>query len=364
MSLAPFYKSISLNEAFQSDILRKVANSQVLEPHEKLSSYGIDKTTTFRNLKNKFGDSEHRRRNIFVSLMPKWIDYAKVTDEDFTGPLTAKEAFAFLKSSKNPGFYGFWFLDGEWAAFSVGNEFKRIFAMANTINYEDFKRLIADGIISKEEIEERGKTFWEDAKIPQGYYSYRRVPESVTKKTYVVNPVRIKEFNLEKAQVYFLDSSKFVSSQIRQRRADTRSNSEFYYSKKERDEVYKDLAYHNKENRKKILEKRKSESYNDPNRKVMEFIGEKYVEWLESLDLSNPKSYERLYSFQTVAKEIAIIFNEYKNIYEELYRMHKGYSYEGIDGLRKRESKLLQRIVKMGAFFQSEQMKREEQEEK
>lgn len=365
MSLVPFYKSNSLNEAFQSEILRKIANSQVLEPHEKLSHYGIDKTITFKNLKSKFGNSERRRRNNFAAVMPRWINYAKVTDEDFTGPLSAKDAFAFLKNSKDPSnFYGFWFLDDEWVAFSIGKEFKKIFATEDTINYEDYKRLIADGIISKEDVEEHGKTYWKDAKIPKGYYSRRRVPESVTKKTYVVNPVRIKEFNLGNAQVYFLDSSKFLSRPIRQRREDARSNSEFYYSKDQRDAFYKDLAYTKKENRKKILEKKKSESYNDPNRKVIEFLGKKYVEWLESLDLSDPKLHEKLYSYQTIVKEIAGIFSQYKDIYEELYRMNKGYSYEGIDGLKRKESKLLQRIIKMGAFFQAEQMNREEQEEK
>lgn len=365
MSLVPFYKSNSLNEAFQSDILRKVANSQVLEPHETLTSYGIEKNITFKDLKNKFGNSEYRRRNAFASMMPRWIDYAKVTDDDFTGPLTAKEAFAFLKSSQNVGrFYGFWFLKDEWAAFSVGNVFKRIFKKENTINYGDFKKLIADGIISKEEVETRGKSYWESVKIPQGYYDYRRIPTSVTKKEYVVNPVRIKEFGLEGAQVYLLDSEKISGLQIRSRRNDLRLGADFYRSKEDRTEQYKELAHTNISNRKKILEKRKSESYNDPNRKVMEFIGEKYVEWLESLDLSDKRNQERAYSLQSIAKEMFNIFKSYRELYEELYRMNKGYSYEGIDGLKKRESSLLQRVIKMATFFQAEQMKREEQEEK
>lgn len=365
MSLVPFYKSISLNEAFQSEILRKVANSQVLEPHETLSSYGIEKNITFKDLKNRFGNSENRRRNSFASIMPRWIDYAKVTDDDFIGPLTAKEAFAFLKSSQNVGrFYGFWFLKDEWVAFSVGNAFKRIFKKENTINYGDFKRLIADGIISKEEVETHGKGYWENVKIPQGYYDYRRVPASVTKKEYVVNPVRIKEFNLEGAQVYLLDTEKFSNLQLKNRRNDFRLGSNFYHSKKDRTEQYKELANANRSNRKKILEKRKSESYNDPNRKFLEILGEKYVEWLESLDLSDKRIQEKAYSLQSIAKEMLSIFKSYRDLYEELYRMNKGYSYEGIDGLKKRETNILQRIIKMGAFFQSEQNKKEEQEEK
>lgn len=365
MSLVPFYKSNSLNEAFQSDILRKVANSQVLEPHETLTSYGIEKNITFKDLKNKFGNSDYRRRNAFASMMPRWIDYAKITDDDFIGPLTAKEAFAFLKSSQNVGrFYGFWFIGDEWVAFSVGNVFKRIFKKENTVNYGDFKKLIADGIISKEEVETRGKSYWESVKIPQGYYDYRRVPASVTKKEYVVNPVRIKEFDLEGSQVYLLDTTNFSSSLLRGRRNDFRSDSDFYRSKEDRDEQYKELAHTNRANRKKILEKRKSESYNDPNRKFMEILGEKYVEWLESLDLTDKRTQERAYSLQSTVKEMLGIFKSYRELYEELYRMNQGYSYEGIDGLKKRETNLLQRIIKMGAFFQSEQNKREEQEEK
>lgn len=366
MSLIPFYKADSLNEAFQSEILKKIANSEVLEPHETLSPYGGPvKTITFKDLKNKFSDSEHRRRRSFGNVMSRMVDWGKVTDDDLEGPLSAKEAFALLKSSSYPGkYYGFWFVDDEWAAFSKGNTFDKIFKKEYTINYEDFKKLIKDGITSKEEIDENGKNYWTSLNIPKGYYDYRRVLASVVKRTYAVNPVRIKEFGLNNAQVYLLDTSKFPSTTIRNRRIEIRKDSETYTSKSDRNERYREIAFDNQSRRRQILEKRKSESYKDPNRKVMEYLGTKYVEWLESLNLGDKNISERIYSFKSIASDIKSIFHDYKDLYNELYRMKEGYSYEGLDGLKKREEKLLQRIVKAVVFFDKEEKKRIEQEEK
>lgn len=169
---------------------------------------------------------------------------------------------------------------------------------------------------------------------------------------------------MNNAQVYLLDTSKFHSTTIRNRRIEIRKDSETYTSKSARDEYYKDLAFDNQSRRRQILEKRKSESYKDPNRKVMEYLGTKYVEWLESLNLGDKNISERIYSFKSIANDVKSIFHDYKDLYNELYRMKEGYSYEGLDGLKKREEKLLQRIVKALVFFDKEEKKRIEQEEK